>query len=215
MLLVILLITVAAAAALFWHGESQPTGAIVTRAQVVRFTTGTCNLTFTSGWNLFSIPCAPFEGYAMEGFQALLAGNMTSIHAYVASDTSDPWKAYNPSLPSWVTQDLTKVGDTRGYWINMEGDGRFDVSTIITSPRSIAVSPGWNLVGYPSKSPKRVNESLATLYPNWRELRFWNSTDSSYYAYYNSTQSGDFTNQTPYNGYWLYMSAAGTWVITW
>ncbi|MBN2566990.1 hypothetical protein JXB02_02810 [Candidatus Woesearchaeota archaeon] len=50
---------------------------------------------------------------------ASIENNYTSIHMYNASDTADHWKVYNPALPGWVVQDLTRTVPHQGYWIRM------------------------------------------------------------------------------------------------
>ncbi|MEK6968649.1 MAG: hypothetical protein AABX51_08570 [Nanoarchaeota archaeon] len=211
----IIALTAISALLIFFFLKPELTGRVVTRTTVINAQQASCNFTLSNGWNLISIPCAPFSEYSVGEFSGLFNISPVSIHTYLASDSSDPWKAYKSGLPAWVVQDINSISDKNGYWVNMNDSGRLDVTSVINTPRTIAVVAGWNLVGYPTKNPKRVNESLVTLFPNWRELRYYNSSDSSYYVFYNITQTGDFTNQTPYSGYWIYMSTSGTWVVSW
>ena len=74
-----------------------------------------CDMTFYPEWNLVSFFCLP----TLEDIDTLTVGfpSYTKIFTYRSLDSADPWKAYNPSLPSWVVQDLNYVSRLEGYWI--------------------------------------------------------------------------------------------------
>jgi hypothetical protein len=49
---------------------------------------------------------------------ASIAGKYSQVSAYDASDTSDPWKRFDPSIPPFAN-DLLEMGPGRGYWLNV------------------------------------------------------------------------------------------------
>jgi hypothetical protein len=71
--------------------------------------------TGAGGWNLV--------GYSSAGSSSLPAAlsdhgvtDFTMVYAYHASDTTDPWKLFDKSAPSWVN-DLTDMAPGWGYWV--------------------------------------------------------------------------------------------------
>lgn len=193
----------------------EKTGMVVTRLSIVQINASSCNISLSTGWNLISVPCVPFDGQPVAEFLEDASGKYASIHSYNPTDTADPWKSYNPALPNWVIQDLSSISDMKGYWINANDSFNLSIDSTITTPRTIQLISGWNLVGYPTHMQRPVNSSLATLYPYWREIRFWNLSSSAYLTFSNSTQTGDFVNMTHYYGYWIYMTQTQNWVISW
>jgi hypothetical protein len=67
------------------------------------------------GWNLVSYPL-----YATQPVtQAMLSisGYFTTVYGYDATDTADPWKLYDVTVPGWVN-DLENLEYNHGYWID-------------------------------------------------------------------------------------------------
>ncbi len=192
-----------------------PTGGVVTRVAVLQLIPSSCNLTLSSGWNMVSYPCLDIGGTSPSNFLFDVSNKTPTMHTYVSSDVYDPWKAYNPNLPNWVVQDMGSILAEKGYWLYVNDTGSIIINSTITTPAFISVSSGWNLVGYPTLTSLAVNNSLATIYPYWQEILYYNSTSLSYLSFDNSTQTGDFSDMQPYPGYWLYLTESGTWVISW
>jgi hypothetical protein len=68
------------------------------------------------GWNLFAYPVQGTRPVT----QALLSisGYYTTVYGYDATDTTDPWKVYDVTVPDWVN-DLNVLEFSHGYWINV------------------------------------------------------------------------------------------------
>ena len=77
------------------------------------------------GWNLISIECEQDDD-AIETVLSSISGNYTSVESYVKNDTSDPWKAYNPSLPQF--SDLDYLFPGYGLWLNTSVNETWEVS---------------------------------------------------------------------------------------
>lgn len=192
---------------------SEPTGLVTSRAYVYYVNPANCSVPLEEGWNLFSTPCYDSDK-SVSVMLSDISGLYNSIHTYDAFDSSDPWKAYNPSLPSWVVQDLTTIDETRGYWINMKLSTDLDIIGQKSPVYLIQLKQGWNLAGYPTFTARPVNQSLQQLYPYWAVIEYYNATEDLYRIFYNSTQTGTFTKTVPYFGYWIYMTEPAVWRVT-
>ncbi len=74
------------------------------------------------GWNSIGYPSLTQRTVT----DALSSIDYTAVWSYNASDTSDHWKSYNPSAPSWVN-DLDYIVHGYGYWVKMNAD---DILTV-------------------------------------------------------------------------------------
>jgi hypothetical protein len=165
----------------------------------------TCSVNLTEGWNLVSVPCEA-SNMTREYVLSNLSNNYTSIHAYYADDVNDSWKSHNPSLPSWVVQDLTNISVEKGYWIKITTNRNFSVPGNISIPRVILLKKGWNLIGYPHYRSKDVEEALTSISGAYTLVYSYNKTDinDSWKRYNPYNLSGnDLENITPYFGYWI------------
>ncbi|HEY9121663.1 MAG TPA: carboxypeptidase-like regulatory domain-containing protein [Brevefilum sp.] len=90
--------------------------------------TGTHPLTtaipLQAGWNLIGYPSVTKKevGTALSS----IIGKYSLVQQYKASDTSDPWKIYNPSAPSSLN-DLKELEPGFGYWIYMTQDATLNI----------------------------------------------------------------------------------------
>ena len=67
------------------------------------------------GWNLFAYPVQGTRPVT----EALISvsGYYTTVYGYEPTDTADPWRIYDVTVPDWVN-DLHELQFGRGYWIN-------------------------------------------------------------------------------------------------
>ena len=95
----------------------------------------------TPGWNLFSYP-APTRPVT----QALLSisGYYTTVYGHEPTDTADPWKVYDVTVPPFVN-DLTALEFNHAYWIN--------ISQAITLHVSGGPTPAFNPTTLPPSPP--------------------------------------------------------------
>jgi hypothetical protein len=176
----------------------------------------TCNTTFYQGWNLVSFPCLD-NAKQTKLVLGYINNSYDSVFEYIAADSSDPWKSYNPELPSWVIQDLSLISKSRGYWINMDTTEQFYYDHELTIPTMINLEQGWNLIGYPSRNINRTNVTFASLIPDYTYVYAYNASDSDWkqFAWNTSLPSQQDLNYTvPYLGYWIYMLNSSTLVIS-
>jgi hypothetical protein len=71
------------------------------------------------GWNLFAYPVQATRPVS----EALLSisGYYTTVYGYVFTDTVDPWRIYDVTLPPQLN-DLAVLEFGQGYWINVADD---------------------------------------------------------------------------------------------
>jgi uncharacterized repeat protein (TIGR02543 family) len=66
------------------------------------------------GWNLISY--AGEQAKPVAEALSSISGKYETVYSYRAEDTTDPWKVYDPSVPSYVN-DLDTMEPGFGYWI--------------------------------------------------------------------------------------------------
>jgi hypothetical protein len=176
-----------------------------------------CNFTMEPGWNLVSIVCAlqnTTVPYVLQSIQ----GGYQSVHGYDLNDSNDPWKSYNPGLPSWVEQDLTNITADKGYWININGTANYYAEGIVQLTGRVPLEPGWNLAGYPIRFAKDGDTAFGNLLDNMTSAHAYNATDYSdhwkvYVPGFNSSFN-DLTIAQPTWGYWINVTNSSMWVIS-
>ncbi|MBN2422096.1 hypothetical protein JXB41_02625 [Candidatus Woesearchaeota archaeon] len=178
-----------------------------------------CSAVFEQGWNLISVPCATTITGVTDVFYSVNS-SLFSVHEYDPTDASDPWKAFNPALPSWVVQDLTEIDRKKGYWINMNYSSNFTLSSSTATPNYIELYRGWNLIGYPTLTPKNITETLQSIGTNYDIIYLYNASDPTdewkeYTWNTSKTSDQDLNYTSPYYGYWINMLVDDTLLIDW
>jgi len=185
------------------------TGRVMTRVNITQPAPGNCNFTLYKGLNLVSFFCITTMHPTGDVVGSL--SNLDAVFEY-QEGSSDAWKIYNPNLPSFVIQDLTRMSRTEGYWIRMKGDEHFFLEGGLRVPTDVYLAPGWNLVGYPTNETKPVNQSFSSIEGNFTEVRTYNTATQSFISYVPGV--GGALNQTePYFGYWINATTKEVWVV--
>lgn len=186
------------------------TGKVVSTVNISQSLPVNCTFTLYSGLNLVSFFCIPTQMPAPQ-VMAGVVSNLEAVFEYQEGN-ADAWRIYNPSLPSFVVQDLDNMGRTRGYWVNMRETQNYSLEGGLRVPNSINLIPGWNLVGYPTNQTKPVSESFASIEGNFTEVRAYNPITDSFINYLPGV--GGAVNQTEaYQGYWVNATIAEVWVV--
>jgi hypothetical protein len=180
-----------------------------TRLLIVERVTSMCNISLVEGWNMVSFYCMGLD-LPVEELLMNMEGEYESIRTYDASDALDPWKSYNPDLPSWAVQDLPYVARSDGYWILVGEDQRFVRAGNLYTPTIIDLHTGWNLIGYPSTNVSLVNDTFNTTVPLFDYVESFNSSDYSdpwkEWTWNSSLVSDQDLNYTvPGSGFWIFM----------
>jgi hypothetical protein len=107
------------------------------------------------GWNLVSLPLIQTDT-AVEIIMAPIDGEYKAVQCYDSGDADDAWKHYAPEKPPELN-DLSEVDHTMGIWIYVTEQGGTKLvvnGTDISINQTITIRPGWNLVGYPSRTDR-------------------------------------------------------------
>ncbi|MBD3203376.1 hypothetical protein GF327_03720 [Candidatus Woesearchaeota archaeon] len=183
---------------------------------IINVSSAVCSSNFSQGYNLVSIPCVPKPAPVSEVLESV-EENIVSIHHYVPS-SADPWKTYNPELPSWAVQDLTEIDRKKSYWLNLDSNVTFQLNSSTASPNYIYTKQGWNMIGYPTLTPVEIGEALVSINQSYDILYSYNTLNNSWEEYtWNSSKSSEqnIINMTPYTGYWIKMLRNETLLIDW
>jgi hypothetical protein len=135
-----------------------------------------------AGWNLVSLPVAVGDA------------RVTTLYPHAVSTlfSFDPFGGY-------AARDTLRQG--AGYWIKYNAPDSVHVSGIVFAGDSIAVVPGWNLIG-PFSTPVSVGSIQAVPV---------GILASGYFSYQGSYQQ--VFSLEPGAGYWIKIAAAGHLVI--
>ncbi len=182
-----------------------------------QFTTATLydvTLNSTSGgWNLVSLPVVPNDtsistvlGSAESSIQAVWTYNPTSVNA---NDTNGGWFVYRPDDVEHSSLSTMTAG--YGYWISVTNDTSISGSGSLltkgpTTPPSIDLTNGWNLVGYyqiPGESSSNMTnafKSIGTAGTDYTSLFGFNNASGA---------STNVDTILPGDGFWISVSPAG------
>lgn len=151
-----------------------PTGNTISSVQIEKAEDDICNFTLTRDENLVSFHC--IRG-AMPRDMMLepIKDKYESVFTY-NPDNADLWKSYNPSLPSWVEQDLTLIEDKAGLWLFMKEDSMYVYNGSKSERNITSLKNGWNLIGYPTSVSKDIVTSLASVDGNYNIILAYNSS---------------------------------------
>ena len=86
----------------------------------------TTSIQLYKGWNMVGNP--KFCNWDFNDILSSSAGNYTAIQWYDSSDQNDPWKHFHVDKPPEMN-DLKYMTCGRGYWINVEQDCVWDLSS--------------------------------------------------------------------------------------
>jgi uncharacterized protein YkwD len=103
------------------------------------------------GWNLVSFPYLVSDTN-LDSVLSSIDGEYDMVQYYDSSDSIDSWKSHHSQKPS-ILNDISYLDNEKGFWIHVTKVGGTDLivsGSAPSSPQSITLHSGWNLVGYPS-----------------------------------------------------------------
>jgi hypothetical protein len=175
----------------------------------------TYDLPLASGWNLVSFNLHPADT-APASVLSGIAGNYDLLYAWNAASSS--WLKCDPAMPASLNS-LKNLDEKMGFWIKVNGARTLTVSGTAPGTSSIAVSTGWNLVGYPSTANLDLpgafsghglgDFSLAYAYHASDTADLWKKFDPLMPINLN-----DLKVLAPGWGYWVDVNTAATWNVT-
>ncbi len=161
-------------------------------------------LILTPGWNFISVP------------KTLAPGSNTAATLFKDVDTDNHAPlAYDAEKSSWVTLAGTDIiKPMTGIWVYAAASAAVPLSypdpfTVVPAVKN--VYPGWNAVGLSADYATAAENALAGT--SWRTLLPWNVPAGKWDAAIINGGTGANSPDrlmTTGNGYWLYLSEAGT-----
>jgi len=181
------------------------TGGAISKVNISHPPPSYCNFSLYEGENLISFHC--MNGiYPIDFLLNNISQNYISIFSYFSQDPTDPWKSYNPSLPTWTVQDLGWIYDEKGYWIIMNKNSSYFFEGTINMYPKVYLYKGWNLIGFTKETPAAIEDFLAGIDGHYNlVLQYKKETDLWYY-YSPDDNSSTLLMIEPNYGYWINMS---------
>jgi murein tripeptide amidase MpaA len=168
------------------------------------------NIPLDFGWNLISLPLLQ-KDITLDAVLDSIAGDYDAIQWYNVSDLQDPWK-HHQIYKAANLNDLYFIDHTMGFWIHINKPGGTTLNTTgwqLSSPESVPLHIGWNLVGYPSMTSHNRTNGL-------NGLDFGTDVDCIQW-YDTSTQTWHFLDQddnfVPGRGYWIHSKVETDWTV--
>lgn len=178
----------------------------------------TCNIDFEEGWNFVSFYCEfgvdPLEDTLVNESNETL--DFSAIFTYTASDTDDPWKSYNGSLPNYTVQQINKIDRRKGYWIYMNKEETYYKEGANFDYTAIGLQEGWNLIGYPTKNPKNITFVLSSVIDNYTRTESYQYINGTgVWLYHDAPNSGTMYEMEPKKAYWVNLNESGGIIVNW
>jgi hypothetical protein len=157
------------------------------------------------GWNLVSLPYLQ-QDEAIGQVLLDIRFDYDFVRAYNETHP-DKWLAYYEFRPA-VLNTLHTLDHKMGFWIYMNTASTLIVEGFDPGITNIQLYAGWNLVGYPTMTPRTVSMALAGT--GYDAVEGYDGAD----PYHISPMSGsDF--MLPGNGYWIHVPVDTVWTVNW
>jgi hypothetical protein len=162
------------------------------------------------GWNLISLPLLQ-DDTTLEVVLEPIEGEYDAIQWYNRSDSSDPWKHHPISKPANLW-DLHWIDHEMGFWIHITNPSGTTLNTTgweLSSPESVDLHTGWNMVGYPSQNSYDRMTGLNNLAfgVDVDAIQWYDATTNTWY------DMGPADNFVPGRGYWIHSKVDTVWDV--
>ena len=157
---------------------------------------------FTTGPKLISIPL----NLSTDDLSTILGTLDYNIAWwYDATDVLDHWKSYNPSK---AFNEFDKYNRTMALWVDVATEGYLTLAGMLPNTTDIPIYQGWNLIGYPSFSSKKVETALSTIL--WERVEGFDESSPPQFL----RLLWDDDRMEGFKGYWMKASSPGMLTIT-
>jgi parallel beta-helix repeat protein len=161
------------------------------------------------GWNLISIPLIQEEQNLTRVLE-MIDGYYDAVQWFNTTGSDDVWKAHK--MGKSFGNELTHLTERMGFWIHITrpGDTVFVYNgTQPTVNQTIPLHPGWNMVGYPSKTGYNRTVGLNNLTFNSEVDAVWTYNAAS--QQWEELGESDFFK--PCKGYWIHATSSCEWEV--
>lgn len=162
---------------------------------------GNVLVSLAAGWNLASIPLVP-ASTAIADVLASIAGKYTIVHAWDAA--AQGWRTYDPALPPEAST-LHALDEKTAFWILMAEAATLTVDGAPPATTDQTLYAGWNLVAYPSATPRPVGEALTSIAGMYTVVWAYYAGEPQLWRHYDPAApfGNDLAEMTPGRGYWV------------
>lgn len=169
------------------------------------------SLALAGGWNLVSLPVVP-DSTIPSDVLAPIDGKYDWVYAYDAE--AGTW---HQLVPGGSASDLAVIDETMGLWVHATHGVTFAVTGSTPIRPTVSLTAGWNLVGYPSLTPRPVADALASIAGKYDRVYAYNSADPvDPWKKYDPAMPGvlnDLVEMAPGRGYWIHVTEDCTWTV--
>jgi len=155
------------------------------------------------GEQLLSIP-VPISNYSVN---SVLRGVSFDHLRLFETGLQDPWLSYAPGRQY---NDFDAFTPYQAFWIGVTAPGYFTVAGPILPTATIHLQAGWNLVGYPSTLSHDVATAVAGLGGSFVRMEGYDPSAGPYFL----KRLGSSDTITGGGGYWILMSSAADWTVS-
>ena len=168
-----------------------------------------------AGPNLISFPTIVGD-IPIADILSSISGQYEIVYSYEGCLGNDPWKMYDPEVPSYVN-DLNYIDSAMGVWIEAKEDTELTLSLNFPLALSIPLCTGWNLISYPGSQAKALGDALSSISGQYEKVLAYKAADLSdpWKIYDISVPSyvNDLTTLEPGLGYWIYIKQNCTLIV--
>jgi len=159
------------------------------------FSLGVETVHLSPGWNLISLPLQPQPAAAASVLSSVEGGY----------DVVYGWDAGAGSYLSFFEAggNLDRLDETMGFWIRMKDEAALSVIGDAPGLVQIPLVEGWNLIGYPWRTPLPPQEALASIDGSYDIVYGWNPSSGSWLSYTPGLGHGILEEMGPGQGYWV------------
>ena len=165
----------------------------------------------STGWNLVSTPSDPASP-APADVLAPVADTVERAMWWDACATTPGWREYSPTDPASATLDA--IDSTRGIWLSSTDGGDLPTDGTPADFTSIALCPGWNLIGFPAGQERHVQSVLAPIADKYERVFAYDPARVGdpwqIYDVRVPEWANDLETMRPGRGYWILVTEAAT-----
>jgi len=166
----------------------------------------TFSLPLTPGHRFVSFPLRPIAD-DVAAVLSSLSGCYDYVRWYDALDSSDHWKSYEPARGY---NDIRRLDNTMGFWINVTAACDFIVTGYPESVTVLSLRAGWNMVGYPSfNTSYTVADLKAAIGLAGVIVETFDASAAPYYL----QRAPDSYTLAAGEGYWIFVPADIDWTV--
>ena len=162
-------------------------------------------ISLNTGWNLITMPLNSTTPYTAKTLCVAVGANCTSVARWTATG----WEAFECSEPGGTWS----INNGEGYFVRVSSDTTFEVSgTNFTTPISLDMSTGWNLIGIPHSTTSYTAKTLCVAVgANCTSVARWTAT--GWEAFECSEPGGTWSIEDDH-GYFVRVGAGTYWTPT-